>query len=214
MTWVCLHLSSVLFVSCCTCPLCLLCLPCLFLFVLLFSHSSHRFLTFFLALPVEKDLHLTSPPALFFFIPDSICSLVYLSTLTLSRFHFPWLQHSEENFNPNCSFWSYSKRTMTGFWSTQDCRLLATNRTHTSCSCTHLTSFAVLMAHVEVKVRFDSLMQGQGWVRSEGQWFIMRLAVSGKNTDQIFNKNQEGRKRFKPQHEGNRLKSSRPHNAE
>uniref|UniRef100_A0A3Q2YEK3 Adhesion G protein-coupled receptor L3 n=1 Tax=Hippocampus comes TaxID=109280 RepID=A0A3Q2YEK3_HIPCM len=54
-----------------------------------------------------------------------------------------------ENFNPNCSFWSYSKRTMTGFWSTQDCRLLATNRTHTSCSCTHLTSFAVLMAHVE-----------------------------------------------------------------
>ncbi|XP_029010851.1 adhesion G protein-coupled receptor L3 isoform X11 [Betta splendens] len=60
-------------------------------------------------------------------------------------------EHSEENFNPNCSFWSYSKRTMTGFWSTQDCRLLATNRTHTSCSCTHLTSFAVLMAHVEVK---------------------------------------------------------------
>uniref|UniRef100_A0A3P9DCQ2 Adhesion G protein-coupled receptor L3 n=1 Tax=Maylandia zebra TaxID=106582 RepID=A0A3P9DCQ2_9CICH len=61
-----------------------------------------------------------------------------------------------QNFNPNCSFWSYSKRTMTGFWSTQDCRLLATNRTHTSCSCTHLTSFAVLMAHVEVK-KTDSM---------------------------------------------------------
>ncbi|GAA6086814.1 adhesion G protein-coupled receptor L3-like, partial [Tachysurus ichikawai] len=59
---------------------------------------------------------------------------------------------SEENFNPNCSFWSYSKRSMTGFWSTQDCRLLATNRTHTTCSCTHLTNFAVLMAHVDVKV--------------------------------------------------------------
>uniref|UniRef100_A0A8C2GU86 Adhesion G protein-coupled receptor L3.1 n=1 Tax=Cyprinus carpio TaxID=7962 RepID=A0A8C2GU86_CYPCA len=56
---------------------------------------------------------------------------------------------SKENFNPNCSFWSYSKRTMTGYWSTQDCRLLGTNRTHTSCSCTHLTNFAVLMAHVE-----------------------------------------------------------------
>uniref|UniRef100_A0A8C1NN28 Adhesion G protein-coupled receptor L3.1 n=1 Tax=Cyprinus carpio TaxID=7962 RepID=A0A8C1NN28_CYPCA len=54
-----------------------------------------------------------------------------------------------QNFNPNCSFWSYSKRTMTGYWSTQDCRLLGTNRTHTSCSCTHLTNFAVLMAHVE-----------------------------------------------------------------
>lgn len=61
-------------------------------------------------------------------------------------------QQSDENFNPNCSFWSYSKRTMTGYWSTQDCRLLGTNRTHTSCSCTHLTNFAVLMAHVEVKV--------------------------------------------------------------
>ncbi|XP_036406678.1 adhesion G protein-coupled receptor L3-like isoform X6 [Megalops cyprinoides] len=61
------------------------------------------------------------------------------------------LQQSEENFNPNCSFWSYSKRTMTGYWSTQDCRLLGTNRTHTTCSCTHLTNFAVLMAHVEVK---------------------------------------------------------------
>ncbi|XP_035308488.1 adhesion G protein-coupled receptor L3 isoform X8 [Cricetulus griseus] len=58
---------------------------------------------------------------------------------------------SEENFNPNCSFWSYSKRTMTGYWSTQGCRLLTTNKTHTTCSCNHLTNFAVLMAHVEVK---------------------------------------------------------------
>ncbi|NWV67760.1 AGRL3 protein, partial [Malurus elegans] len=59
---------------------------------------------------------------------------------------------SEENFNPNCSFWSYTKRTMTGYWSTQGCRLLTTNKTHTTCSCNHLTNFAVLMAHVEVKV--------------------------------------------------------------
>uniref|UniRef100_A0AAQ5ZT78 Adhesion G protein-coupled receptor L3 n=1 Tax=Amphiprion ocellaris TaxID=80972 RepID=A0AAQ5ZT78_AMPOC len=79
---------------------------------------------------------------------------VYLSEPVV--FTVKHLQHSEKNFNPNCSFWSYSKRTMTGFWSTQDCRLLATNRTHTSCSCTHLTSFAVLMAHVEVK-KTDSM---------------------------------------------------------
>uniref|UniRef100_A0A672I3M6 Adhesion G protein-coupled receptor L3.1 n=1 Tax=Salarias fasciatus TaxID=181472 RepID=A0A672I3M6_SALFA len=79
---------------------------------------------------------------------------VYLSEPVV--FTVKHLQHSEKNFNPNCSFWSYSKRTMTGFWSTQDCRLLATNRTHTSCSCTHLTSFAVLMAHVEVK-KADSM---------------------------------------------------------
>ncbi|XP_069048241.1 adhesion G protein-coupled receptor L3 isoform X11 [Lepisosteus oculatus] len=74
---------------------------------------------------------------------------VYLSDPVI--FTVKHLQQSEENFNPNCSFWSYSKRTMTGYWSTQDCRLLGTNRTHTTCSCTHLTNFAVLMAHVEVK---------------------------------------------------------------
>ncbi|XP_018881354.2 adhesion G protein-coupled receptor L3 isoform X33 [Gorilla gorilla gorilla] len=61
------------------------------------------------------------------------------------------IKQSEENFNPNCSFWSYSKRTMTGYWSTQGCRLLTTNKTHTTCACNHLTNFAVLMAHVEVK---------------------------------------------------------------
>uniref|UniRef100_A0A3P9JBT1 Adhesion G protein-coupled receptor L3 n=1 Tax=Oryzias latipes TaxID=8090 RepID=A0A3P9JBT1_ORYLA len=74
---------------------------------------------------------------------------VYLSDPVV--FTIRHLQQSEENFNPNCSFWSYSKRTMTGYWSTQDCRLLITNRTHTTCSCTHLTNFAVLMAHVDVK---------------------------------------------------------------
>uniref|UniRef100_A0A1A8MR06 Adhesion G protein-coupled receptor L3 n=1 Tax=Nothobranchius pienaari TaxID=704102 RepID=A0A1A8MR06_9TELE len=74
---------------------------------------------------------------------------VYLSDPVI--FTIKHLQQSEENFNPNCSFWSYSKKTMTGYWSTQDCRLLSTNRTHTTCSCTHLTNFAVLMAHVDVK---------------------------------------------------------------
>uniref|UniRef100_A0A3P9P2H4 Adhesion G protein-coupled receptor L3 n=1 Tax=Poecilia reticulata TaxID=8081 RepID=A0A3P9P2H4_POERE len=89
---------------------------------------------------------------------------VYLSEPVV--FTVQHLQQSEKNFNPNCSFWSYSKRTMTGFWSTQDCRLLATNRTHTSCSCTHLTSFAVLMAHVEVKVHsmHDMLLDVITWV--------------------------------------------------
>uniref|UniRef100_A0A8C2BYG3 Adhesion G protein-coupled receptor L3 n=1 Tax=Cyprinus carpio TaxID=7962 RepID=A0A8C2BYG3_CYPCA len=57
---------------------------------------------------------------------------VYLSDPVI--FTVQHIQQSEENFNPNCSFWSYSKRSMTGFWSTQDCRLLGTNRTHTTCS--------------------------------------------------------------------------------
>ncbi|XP_076145715.1 adhesion G protein-coupled receptor L3 [Alosa pseudoharengus] len=74
---------------------------------------------------------------------------VYLSDPVI--FTVKHLLKSQESFNPNCSFWSYSKRTMAGSWSTQDCRLLGTNKTHTTCSCTHLTNFAVLMAHVEVK---------------------------------------------------------------
>lgn len=88
--------------------------------------------------------------ASFFF--EFFCLLVISVTIMECMMCISLFQQSEENFNPNCSFWSYSKRTMTGYWSTQDCRLLGTNRTHTSCSCTHLTNFAVLMAHVEVKV--------------------------------------------------------------
>lgn len=34
-----------------------------------------------------------------------------------------------------------------GYWSTQGCKLLGTNKTHTTCSCSHLTNFAILMAH-------------------------------------------------------------------
>ncbi|XP_061838061.1 adhesion G protein-coupled receptor L1 isoform X3 [Nerophis lumbriciformis] len=61
----------------------------------------------------------------------------------------------ENYFSPNCSFWNYSERTMTGQWSTQGCRLLDTNNTHTTCSCSHLTNFALLMTH------HDSDFQGQ-----------------------------------------------------
>ncbi|KAK1153872.1 hypothetical protein AOXY_G29581 [Acipenser oxyrinchus oxyrinchus] len=53
----------------------------------------------------------------------------------------------DNHFSPNCSFWNYSERSMMGYWSTQGCRLLKTNKTHTTCACSHLTNFAVLMAH-------------------------------------------------------------------
>ncbi|XP_040216565.1 adhesion G protein-coupled receptor L2 isoform X32 [Rana temporaria] len=62
------------------------------------------------------------------------------------------LEHIDPNnyFNANCSFWNYSERTMMGYWSTQGCRLVETNKTHTTCACTHLTNFAILMAHREI----------------------------------------------------------------
>ncbi|XP_028840923.1 adhesion G protein-coupled receptor L1 isoform X3 [Denticeps clupeoides] len=55
----------------------------------------------------------------------------------------------ENHFSPNCTFWNYSERSMTGQWSSQGCRLLDTNDTHTTCSCSHLTNFAVLMVQHE-----------------------------------------------------------------
>ena len=146
------------------------------------TNPSHQFLTFFWLSNHSVFLLPTSPWPSIYFLPSwspgppafclsaSSCLSEYV-LITLSLF----LQHSEKNFNPNCSFWSYSKRTMMGFWSTQDCRLLATNRTHTSCSCTHLTSFAVLMAHVEVKVCVHSAAparRGRGEI-SRGQLFII-----------------------------------------
>uniref|UniRef100_A0A8C9ZST5 Adhesion G protein-coupled receptor L1 n=1 Tax=Sander lucioperca TaxID=283035 RepID=A0A8C9ZST5_SANLU len=58
----------------------------------------------------------------------------------------------DDYYSPNCSFWNYSERSMTGQWSSQGCKLLDTNNTHTTCSCSHLTNFAVLMAHHEPDV--------------------------------------------------------------
>uniref|UniRef100_A0A8C7HQU9 Adhesion G protein-coupled receptor L2-like n=1 Tax=Oncorhynchus kisutch TaxID=8019 RepID=A0A8C7HQU9_ONCKI len=50
------------------------------------------------------------------------------------------LEHldKEHYYNPNCSFWNYSERSMMGYWSTQGCKLLDTNKSHTTCSCSHL----------------------------------------------------------------------------
>ncbi|XP_034085794.1 adhesion G protein-coupled receptor L2 isoform X20 [Gymnodraco acuticeps] len=58
----------------------------------------------------------------------------------------------EHYFNSNCSFWNYSERSMMGHWSTQGCKLLDSNKTHTTCSCSHLTNFAILMAHRETSI--------------------------------------------------------------
>ncbi|KAL1772494.1 adhesion G protein-coupled receptor L2 isoform X2 [Sigmodon hispidus] len=60
---------------------------------------------------------------------------------------------SDNYFNANCSFWNYSERTMMGYWSTQGCKLVDTNKTYTTCACSHLTNFAILMAHREISLK-------------------------------------------------------------
>ncbi|XP_075060888.1 adhesion G protein-coupled receptor L3 isoform X5 [Mixophyes fleayi] len=92
-------------------------------------------------------------------------SKVYLTEPVM--FTVKHIEQSEDYFNPNCSFWSYSKTNLSGYWSTQGCRLMTTNKTHTKCSCNHLTNFAVLMAHVAIKhtdVVHDLLLDVITWV--------------------------------------------------
>lgn len=67
--------------------------------------------------------------------------------------HISCYLQMEHYFNSNCSFWNYSERSMMGYWSTQGCKLVDSNKTHTTCSCSHLTNFAILMAHRQLSVR-------------------------------------------------------------
>lgn len=74
-----------------------------------------------------------------------IANRVHPSLIMLAR--SVCVLQKEHYYNPNCSFWNYSERSMMGYWSTQGCKLLETNKSHTTCSCSHLTNFAILMAH-------------------------------------------------------------------
>lgn len=58
----------------------------------------------------------------------------------------------ENHFGPNCSFWNATGVSGSGRWSTQGCRLLHTNNTHTTCACNHLSSYAILMTYQQPAV--------------------------------------------------------------
>ncbi|XP_051691796.2 adhesion G protein-coupled receptor E5 isoform X1 [Oryctolagus cuniculus] len=49
-----------------------------------------------------------------------------------------------------CAFWKSESRG-TGRWATEGCRKLGSQNGSTTCQCTHLSSFAVLMAHYDVQ---------------------------------------------------------------
>ena len=62
----------------------------------------------------------------------------------------------EENVTgPVCVFWDFEVHA----WSDRGCQLLETNSTHTTCSCDHLTNFALLMRKdsngVGINIRLD-----------------------------------------------------------
>ncbi|XP_026639732.1 adhesion G protein-coupled receptor L2 isoform X24 [Microtus ochrogaster] len=90
-------------------------------------------------------------------------SRVYLTDPVL--FTLPHI-YTHNYFNANCSFWNYSERSMMGYWSTQGCKLVDTNKTRTTCACSHLTNFAILMAHREISVNdvHELLLKVITWV--------------------------------------------------
>ncbi|GAB5567827.1 adhesion G protein-coupled receptor E2 isoform X1 [Prionailurus iriomotensis] len=49
-----------------------------------------------------------------------------------------------------CVFWEHSQDGG-GHWSTMGCRMVATGDANTTCQCSHLSSFAILMAHTHVQ---------------------------------------------------------------
>uniref|UniRef100_A0A8D1P8W4 Adhesion G protein-coupled receptor E2 n=1 Tax=Sus scrofa TaxID=9823 RepID=A0A8D1P8W4_PIG len=55
-----------------------------------------------------------------------------------------------------CVFWENSQNG-SGHWATNGCRMVGTKDNSTICQCTHLSSFAILMAHYEVQEENTSL---------------------------------------------------------
>ncbi|XP_069468904.1 adhesion G-protein coupled receptor G4 [Ambystoma mexicanum] len=58
------------------------------------------------------------------------------------------LQHIKKNTHKDpvhCAFWDFEKNNHSGGWDTSGCHLVFTNANYTTCNCTHLTHFGVLM---------------------------------------------------------------------
>ena len=56
-----------------------------------------------------------------------------------------------------CAFWEYDLDTLRGHWATHGCERLLVNSTATTCSCDHLTHFAVLMSSGRANVSTETL---------------------------------------------------------
>ncbi|XP_037328226.2 adhesion G protein-coupled receptor E1 [Pungitius pungitius] len=91
-----------------------------------------------------------------FRVSSTIVSVVVSnpSTQNLSRSVNITLRHLQDKTESDrlsyiCAYWKES-----GTWSTDGCYQLTSNATHSVCACTHLSSFAVLMALYDIKHTF------------------------------------------------------------
>ncbi|XP_059846868.1 adhesion G protein-coupled receptor E1-like [Hypanus sabinus] len=60
------------------------------------------------------------------------------------------LQEKEDGEEPICVYWSNTKQR--SVWLSDGCERIHSNQTHVICQCNHLTSFAVLMAPVQIEI--------------------------------------------------------------
>ncbi|XP_069795469.1 adhesion G protein-coupled receptor L4 isoform X1 [Narcine bancroftii] len=73
--------------------------------------------------------------------------LYLMDHITFTLKHFESLKKEESV----CVFWNYSTYSMEGEWDTGGCKKLHYNATHTTCQCSHLTNFAVLMSSSQIR---------------------------------------------------------------
>lgn len=56
-----------------------------------------------------------------------------------------------------CAFWEYETDNLQGHWATHGCKTLNVNSSATTCSCNHLTHFAILMSSGRANVSRPTL---------------------------------------------------------
>lgn len=56
-----------------------------------------------------------------------------------------------------CAFWEYEPDSLQGHWATHGCKTVHTNSNATTCSCNHLTHFAILMSSGRANVSEHTL---------------------------------------------------------
>ncbi|XP_045048533.2 adhesion G protein-coupled receptor E2-like isoform X6 [Desmodus rotundus] len=81
---------------------------------------------------------------------------VFVSTNNTQNLSSPVIFVFEHSVTPGpwqqvlCVFWEHGQNG-SGYWSTKGCRMVGSRDTSTTCQCTHLSSFAVLMAQYDVQ---------------------------------------------------------------
>uniref|UniRef100_A0AC35G932 Uncharacterized protein n=1 Tax=Panagrolaimus sp. PS1159 TaxID=55785 RepID=A0AC35G932_9BILA len=95
------------------------------------------------------------------------------------NFTFPHIRKSGVE-NPRCVYWNQTDLQ----WSQRGCVLVETTAEFTKCSCTHLTSFAILM---DINANLDRLVASFCWMLLEGyQLYMMLIQVFEPNRNRFY----------------------------